>query len=302
MDRLADLEMFIHIARRGSLLAAARELGMSGPAVSKRLAALEGRLGVRLVQRTTRRLRITPEGEAYLEQGREVLGSLDALEATLRGAVQAPQGMLRINASFGFGRQVVAGLASRFMAIHPAMRVHLELTDRPLDLVKEGLDVGIQVGETRDSRLSARQLLQNSRRICSAPDYLARRGTPSSLADLTDHDIIVIQENERTYGSWSLQNERQHQNLRVRGSMTTNDGQVATAWAREGRGLVLRSEWEIRADLDAGRLQLVLPQWSMRADVYALYPTKAQLPVRTRAFVDFMADALAAQKPGATDF
>lgn len=294
MDRLADLELFIHVARRGSLAAAARALGITGAAVSKRLAALEQRLGVRLVQRTTRRLRITAEGERYLAQGQDVLEHLDTLEADLRGAVAAPQGQLRVNASLGFGRRVVAGLLAEFARRHPAVRVQLELSDHALDLVKEGLDLGIQVGQTPDSRLSARRLLANRRLVCGSPAYLARYGVPVSLADLSRHVAIVLQENEQTHGSWELHHGRQRQRVRVQGQMSTNDGEVALRWARAGLGLVLRSEWDIAEDVRAGRLQVVLPDWSMPADVYAVYPTRAQLPARTRAFLDF----LAAELPG----
>lgn len=289
MSRYDDLELFACIVRTNSLVGAGRDLGITGAAVSKRLMAMENRLGVRLVQRTTRTLRITPEGEHYLRQGKRLLSELGQLEQTLRGVAASPVGLLRVNASLGFGRAYVCTILGEFAAMYPDLEVQLHLSDRPLNLVEEGYDIGIQVGELRDTRLHARKLRSNRRVICAAPSYLGKHGTPASLGDLSRHTAIVLHENEQTFGTWHLQNDTRHETLKMRARMSTNDGQVALSWALAGFGLLLRSEWSVQALLNEGTLCQVLPDWYETADVYAVYPTQDQLSAKTRAFIDFIA-------------
>lgn len=289
MSRYNDLELFASIARTNSLVGAGRELGITGAAVSKRLMALEQRLAVRLVQRTTRTLRITPEGERYLQEGKRLLAELQELEQTLRGVAAKPTGLLRINASLGFGRAIVSTILAEFAALYPELEVQLHLSDRALNLVEEGYDIGIRVGELRDARLHARKLRSNRRLICAAPGYLDKHGTPANLADLAKHSVIVLHENDQRFGTWHLQNETRYENLKVRASMSTNDGEAALSWALAGFGLLLRSEWSIQELIQEGKLRAVLPDWYETADVYAVYPTQDQLSAKTRAFIDFMA-------------
>jgi len=288
-----DLQLFIAIARAGSLAGAGRELGITGAAISKRLMALEHRLGVRLVQRTTRTLRITPEGERYLQEGKRLVAGLDELEQALRGVATRPTGLLRVNASLGYGRAVVSGLLAEFAAMHPELEVQLHLGDRPLNLVEEGYDIGIRIGELADTRLSARKLRRNRRLICASPAYLRDRGVPGTLADLARHQAVVLHENEQTFGIWHLRNAGHRETVKVRARMSTNDGEVALRWARDGYGLLLRSEWSVEPLLAKGDLQLVLPEWCEPADIYAVFPTRDQLSAKTRACIDFMVDRLA---------
>lgn len=288
MSRYNDLELFTCIVRSNSLVGAGRELGITGAAVSKRLKALEQRLAVRLVQRTTRTLRITPEGERYLQEGKRLLAELDELERTLRGVTARPTGLLRVNASLGFGRAVISIILGEFSTIYPDLEVQLHLSDRPLNLIEEGYDIGIRVGELPDVRLHARKLRTNRRLICAAPCYLKKHGTPSNLRDLSKHSIIVLHENEQTFGTWYLQNETHSKNLKVRAKMSTNDGGVALSWALSGFGLILRSEWSIQKLLKDEKLCVVLPEWHEKADIYAVYPAQDQLSAKTRAFIDFI--------------
>ncbi|MES2184681.1 MAG: LysR family transcriptional regulator [Pseudomonadota bacterium] len=288
MDRFSDLELFMLVVRRGNLTGAAQELGMTGAAVSKRLSALERRLGARLVQRTTRRLSVTAEGERYLAQGSAIVSALEELEDGLRGTVAQASGLLRVNASLGFGRRCIAPALADFARAQPAVEVQLHLSDRPLNLVEHGFDVGIRVGELADDRTSARRLLANRRVLCASPTYLARRGTPERVTDLARHHAIVLRENDETYGTWHLHAGPRSEVAKVRGSMNTNDGEVAVQWALDGFGLLLRSEWDVEPYLREDRLRVVLPEWSVPADVHAVYPTRDQLSARTRAFVDFL--------------
>jgi len=289
MSRYNDLELFTCIIRKNSLVGAGRELGITGAAVSKRLMALEERLGVRLVQRTTRTLRITPEGERYLQEGKRLLSELDELEQTLRGVTAKPAGLLRVNASLGFGRAFVCALLGEFAANYPELEVQLHLSDRPLNLVEEGYDIGIRVGELQDTRLHARKLRSNRRCICAAPAYLNKYGTPANINELSAHSVIVLHENEQTFGTWHLQNEGRRETLKVRARMSTNDGEIALAWALSGFGLLLRSEWSVQNLLADGSLRAVLPEWYEPADVYAVYPNQDHLSAKTRAFIDFIA-------------
>ena len=288
-----DLELFIAIARTGSLVRAGREMGITGAAVSKRLMALERRLGVRLVQRTTRTLRITQEGERYLQEGKRLVVGLDELEQTLRGVTSQPTGLLRVNASLGFGRAVICLLLSEFARKHPELEVQLHLSDTPLNLVKDGYDIGIRVGELADTRLSARKLRNNRRLVCASPAYLKAHGTPDNLAELARHQAVVLHENEQTFGIWHLRNAERKEMVKVRARMSTNDGDVALRWALEGYGLLLRSEWSIEPLLAKGDLQIVLPAWYEPADIYAVFPTRDQLSAKTRAFIDFIVERLA---------
>ena len=296
----ADLGFFSVLARAGSLSAAGRELGISTPAVSKHLALMESRLGVALVNRSTRRMSLTPEGELYLEQARRILASIEDLEQQLGVSKGVPQGLLRVNATLGFGRGHVAPLVSAFVRRHPKVEVQLQLSVNPPALTEDAFDVCIRFGAPPDSRVVARSLAPNRRLLCASPSYLAKHGTPKSPADLAKHNCIGIRQGEEAYGLWRLSSGRGRQAtseaVKVRGNLTTNDGGIAVSWALDGHGLLMRAEWDIERYLKSGRLVQVLPQYSTPdADLYAVYPQRHQLSARVRAFVDFLANAFARQ-------
>lgn len=192
MDGFSDLSFFSLLVKHGSLAAAAQQIGVTPPAVSKRLAAIERRLGVRLLQRTTRRISLTPEGEIYLVEGARVLEELDALERTVAGSRAAPKGLLRVCASLGFGRKHVAPALSIFAQRFPEVEVQLHLTDRPVNLIEQGFDLQLRFGELPDSRLTARLLAHNRRVLCASPAYLRRAGEPASPRELAQHACLFI--------------------------------------------------------------------------------------------------------------
>lgn len=294
MDGLSDLAFFALVVRHGNLSAAARELGLTPPAVSTRLANLERRLGVRLLNRSTRRISVTQEGEVYLAGGRLILAELDALERSVTSARARPQGLLRVNATFGFGRVHIVPAVSDFVRQYPDVDVQLQLTDRPMNLIESGLDVGVRVGDLPDARLTGRRIASNRRRLCAAPRYLATHGEPATPRDLLGHRCIVVRENELAYGTWQLQSGQRHETIKVRGPLSANDGQAATQWALDGHGIVLRSDWETAELVRAGRLAVVLPEWHPpAADVHVLYPERLNLPAKTVAFVEFLAQRFA---------
>lgn len=293
----ADLGFFAVLARSGSLSAAARELDLSTPAVSKRLARMEQRVGVALVNRTTRRMSLTPEGEVYLEHARRVLGTIDELEQTLGLAKATPKGLLRVNATLGFGRSHVAPLVSRFVKRHVDIEVQLQLSVNPPPITDDAFDICIRFGAPPDSRLVARRLAANRRLLCAAPSYLARHGMPKTPADLARHACITIRQGDEAYGLWRLTGRGRQatpQAVKVRGPLSTNDGGIAVSWALEGHGILMRAEWDIARHLAAGRLVQVLPQFDTPdADLYAVWPQAHQGSRRVRAFVEFVAAAFA---------
>ena len=293
----ADLGFFAVLARAGSLSAAGRELGISTPAVSKHLAQMEGRLGTALVNRTTRRMSLTPEGEVYLEHARRILAGIDDLSQQLGVAKETPQGLLRVNATLGFGRSHVAPVISAFVRKHPAVEVQLQLSVNPPALTEDLFDVCVRFGAPPDARVISVNLAPNRRLLCASPDYLARRGTPKVPNDLAGHDCIGIRQGEEAYGTWRLVSGRGRsavtQAVKVRGNLTTNDGGIAVQWALEGHGILMRAEWDVERYLKGGRLVQVLPQYATPdADIHAVFPQHHRLSTRVRAFVEFMAQAL----------
>ena len=294
MDGLNDVSFFALVVKRGSLAAAAQELGITPPAVSKRLAAIEARLRVRLLNRTTRRMSLTPEGETYLGEGERLVAELEALERKISGGSVVPQGLLRLNATLGFGRKYVTPELSRFARAYPEVEVQMQLSDRPVNLVEGAFDLAIRFGEQLDSRITARKLADNRRFLCAAPGYIAVHGLPASPRDLHRHSCIVLRESDEIYGSWHFRSGARQETVKVRGPLSTNDGEAALSWALDGHGIVLRSEWDAAPYLRSGQLQLLLEDWSApSADIYILFPTKSHLQAKTRAMVDFMLDAFA---------
>ena len=296
----ADLGFFSTLASAGSLSAAARELGVTTPAVSKHLAQMEARLGTSLVNRTTRRMSLTPEGELYLEHARRILGEIDGMEEVLGVGKATPKGLLRVNATLGFGRSHVAPLISRFVRKYPEVEVQLQLSVNPPPLTEDVFDVCIRFGAPPDSRVIARRLAGNRRLLCASPAYLAKRGMPKTPRDLASHNCIGIRQGEEAYGVWRLTSGRGRgvttEAIKTRGNLTTNDGEIAVNWALDGHGILMRAEWDIERYLANGRLVQVLPQYSTPdADIHAVYPQRHQLAARVRAFVDFVALSLSQQ-------
>jgi LysR family transcriptional regulator, transcriptional activator for dmlA len=293
-----DLSFFSTLAASGSLSAAARELGLTAAAISKHLTQMESRAGVQLVNRTTRRMTLTPEGELYLEHARRILDEIDELAELLGSARKTPKGLLRVNATLGFGRSHVAPAISRFVAQHPQVSVQLQLSVTPPPLTDDAFDVCIRFGEPPDTRVIARRLAPNRRILCAAPTYIASRGMPATPHDLTRHNCIGIRQGDEAYGVWRLTSgrgaSRATEAVRIKGNLTTNDGEIAVKWALEGHGILMRAEWDIKPYLVNGSLVPVLPDYETpNADVFAVYSQRHQMSNRIRAFVDFIAHELA---------
>ncbi|MBE7369321.1 LysR substrate-binding domain-containing protein [Ramlibacter pallidus] len=285
-----DMQFFSDLVRSGSLSAAARELQVSTAAVSKRLAQLEARLGVPLLHRTTRRIGVTAEGETYLQHARRILAEIEAAEGELRGTRAQARGLLRVNATLGFGRMHVAPLIAGFARKHPQVDVQLQLSANPPALAEDSFDVCVRFGEPPDARVIARRLAPNRRLLCAAPAYLARHGTPEEPQDLLEHGLIAIRQGNDPYGVLKLRAGRKTETVKVRGRLSTNDGEVAVHWALAGHGIVLRAEWDVARYLRSGRLRPVLENWlAPPADIYAVYPAAQAHTARVRLFVEHLA-------------
>ncbi len=243
---------------------------------------------------------LTPEGELYLEHARRILGEIDDMEQLLGVSKATPTGLLRVNATLGFGRSHIAPLVSRFLRKYPRVQVQLQLSVNPPPLTDDAFDVCIRFGAPPDARVIAKYIAPNRRLLCAAPAYLARHGTPKVPNDLSRHNCIGIRQGEEAYGVWRLRSGRGKsattETVKIRGNLTTNDGEIAVNWALDGHGILMRAEWDIDRHLRNGRLVQVLPQYlTPDADIHAVYPQRHQLAARVRAFVDFVALSLAQQ-------
>ncbi|MFC4276926.1 LysR family transcriptional regulator [Achromobacter aloeverae] len=302
----ADLGFFVTVATAGSLSAAARDLGITTAAVSKRLALMESRLGLPLLVRTTRRSGVTPEGEVLLERSRAILGEIDDLRQLLGRAKDRPSGLLRVNATLGFGRTHVAPVISDYSKRYPEVEVQLQLSADPPALVDDVFDVCVRFGAPPDARYVARSLAPNRRLLCASPKYLREHGVPQAPSDLARHNCIGIRQGSDAYGVWRLTPLRRSrvkpgsaapraEAVRVRGNLTTNDGEIAVSWALDGHGIVMRAEWDIQRYLASGRLVTVLPNYATpEADIYAVYHPRHQMVSRVRSFVDFLGERFSA--------
>ncbi len=299
LDR-PDLELLLAIREHGSLSGAAAAADVVPSVVTKRLAALEARLGLQLFQRTTRRVVPTADGEALCDRAVGLLAGFGQLEAELQERHRDPVGRLRLAATFGFGRLWLGPALADFQALHPGLEIQLQLTEQLPDLAVEGYDGAVWLWSVRGARAgewTGRRLARNQRVLVAAPDYLRRRGTPATLDDLAGHDCLVVREDER-FDTWRLTHLRDkvEQRVRVSGRLSGNSGELVRDWCLAGRGIMLRSLWDIAAPLARGELVRVLPAWAMLdADIHWLAPHSSSTPRRIRLLVDFLAERFRAE-------
>ncbi|MDV7211106.1 DNA-binding transcriptional regulator, LysR family [Azotobacter beijerinckii] len=302
MNQVSELAFFTLLVKLGSLAATARELNLTPPAVSKRLAQLEQRLGVRLLNRTTRSISLTGEGEVYLLNAQRILGEIEEMERQVSSSRAAPKGLLRVNAPLGFGRTHVGPAISSFVKRYPDVEVQLQLTDRPINLPDDAIDVAIRFGELPDSRLIARKIASNRRRLCASPLYLRAFGRPEVPKDLMRHNCIVLRQNDAAFGVWRLTRGKQTESVKVRGSLSTNEGEVALNWALDGHGILMRAEWNLAKYLRSGRLEEVLEDYETPpADIYAVYLERLNLSAKVSYFVEHLRDFFQRNADGPSD-
>jgi LysR family transcriptional activator of dmlA len=291
----ADLGFFVSLVNAGSLSGAAREQGVSAAAVSRHLSLMESRLGYALLNRTTRQMSLTPEGEVYLDYARKIQGDMDELADRLLGASIAPQGLLRVNATLGFGRSHIAPLISAFCKKYPKVDVQLQLSVNPPPSVENAFDICFRFGNPPDSRSIAKFIAPNRRVLVASPDYLKKYGTPLTPEDLKQHNCIGIRQGDEAYGTWrfaSVKGKKTNEetiSVKVRGNLTTNDGGIAVSWALDGHGVLLRAEWDVNKYIESGQLITILNDFSSPdADIYAVYAERHRTSLRVKTLVEFV--------------
>ena len=285
---LDDLRVFLEVARRTSFAAAAKALGQSPAYVSKRIRLLEDDLGVPLLHRTTRRVVITAEGERALHWAQRILEDVGHMVQDVAGPMGEPLGLLRISTSFGYGRHVVAPALSQLVRKHPGLQVRLEVFDRLVDVVAEGFDLDVRVGDEISPHLIAQRLTSNHRVLCASPNYVQRRGAPANVAELSSHDCLVIKERDHPFGVWRLVCEGRQETVKVRGPLSSNHGEMVVQWALDGMGIALRSQWDVAQHFQSGRLVQLLPDWTQQANVWAVYQPRRPVAAKVRACVAFL--------------
>lgn len=289
----ADLEFFVLLAKLGSLAASARALNISPPAATVRLAQIEQRLGVRLVNRTTRKISLTSEGEIYLLHATRLLYELREMDELISSSNKTPRGLLRINAPLGFGRTVLAPLVKTFANKFPEVEIVLDVSDKPINLVDSSFDLAIRFGEPPSEGLIARRIATNKRFICASPIYLNKFGTPKKPDDLAKHKCIIHRQNDDGFCIWRLTDSSKTYIVKVHGALSSNDGDIVLNWALGGEGILLRSEWSVSKYLESGRLQRILAEYSLPdADLFAYYSSNKNLPARARVFLNFIFENL----------
>jgi len=227
------------------------------------------------------------------KNAQRILGDINEMERLVSSSRAAPKGLLRVNAPLGFGRTYIAQAISKFTFTYPDVEVQLNLTDRPVSLPDDAVDVSIRFGDLPDSRLIAKKIAANRRLLCAAPTYLKKAGTPSNPHDLAQHQCIVLRQNDSAYGNWRLTRGKQSETVKVHGNLSTNDGEAALNWALDGHGILMRAEWDVAKYLRSGRLVQVLADYETpSADVYAVYLERLNLSAKVSYFVDFLRDFL----------
>ena len=289
MDRLKQIETFVAVATKGSLTAAAQAEGVAPAVIGRRMDALEERLGVKLLLRTTRRINLTHEGSAFLEDCQRLVADFNNAEASVSAGGVKASGHLRITAPAGFGRRHVAPLVPAFLAQHPEVSLSLNLSDRVVDIANEGFDCAVRVGDLADSSLVGVRLADNRRLCVATPTYLQRAGIPGSPAELHRHQCLTLSSDASQTRGWAFMVEGAVTHLRPGGRLDCSDGQVLHEWCLQGLGIAWRSTWEVQADIAAGRLQSVLDDYAAPPNgIYAVFPSARHLPLRVRLWIDFI--------------
>src|SRR5258706_14756222 len=297
VQNLGDIRLFVEAANLGGLSVAGRKLGLSPAAASARLVKLEASLNTRLFERTTRQLRLTEEGRNYLAHCQLALQALDDAHAALQAGRGAVRGKLRVSATSDFGRHVLKGWLDEFNLQNPEVTIGLILSDSVSNLLPDEIDLAVRFGVPADSTLVARRLAPNRRVLCASPDYVSAHGAPEHPRDLERFDCIVLGTTPGVSNEWRFTraDEVEVYTVPLANSRETNDGAVAREWAVGGHGIAMKSTWDIGADLRAGRLVVLMPQWrSPDAPVHALYQRSRYMAPRVRALIDFLIERFSA--------
>jgi DNA-binding transcriptional LysR family regulator len=293
MHAVDDMTIFARVVERASLSSAGRELRLSPAVVSARITKLETRLGVRLLNRTTRTVNPTEEGRLYYEHCLRIIAEISEVERKLAEKKESPSGVLRISAPTVMGRRWIAPLIPQFREIFPDVEIRLQLTDRVADLVEEQIDIALRRGYQQDSSLISRKVAPDFRIACASPAYLEKHGTPQTPADLKTHDCLLLRfPGSRRY-QWQFMEEGAPQNFAVAGPIDSNNSHTLIDWALGGAGIVMKSVWDLADEIEAGQLiPILLPHSPRDLAIHALAPPHRMQPPKSRAFINFIAERL----------
>jgi DNA-binding transcriptional LysR family regulator len=289
-DEIAELQLFVQIVKAGNLSAAARALNSSPAAMSRGLSALEFRLGVRLVTRTSRSFELTEEGQRYYDRCARIVTDIAEAEAEAPSKGAVVKGVLRIGAPMELGRHLIAPLITEFRRGFPDVQVHLMLSDSGLDVIDDGLDVALRVGLPGDSSVIAKKILTAKRIVCGSPVYFKKHGVPTKPSDLLQHDCIRLVRGRRMMDTWLFQDQGKRFEVIVNGTLSTTSGEVVHDWVRAGKGIALKAAWDLQPELAAGTIVQCLSEfWCDEIDLFAVCANRQHLSPRIRAFLDFVA-------------
>jgi DNA-binding transcriptional LysR family regulator len=295
METFAGMRILAEVVESGSFSAAGRRLGLAASSVARAVGTLENQLGVRLLNRTTRKLGLTEAGRLYHERSRRILAEVEEARLSVTQLEAAPRGTLRLNVPVVFGRLHIAPALPDFLALHPTLRIDLAMTDAFVDLVEEGMDLAIRIGELEDSSLIARRLAPNRRVLCASPAYLERHGVPASPHDLAEHNCLIYKQQNRSV--WRLRDAERIHEIRVSGSLVANNADALHTAALGGLGLTVLPAWLVGPDIQRGALKIVLADYqaspgALDTNIYAVFPHSRHLSAKVRAFIDFMRDRI----------
>lgn len=285
---IEDLQIFCEVAQALSFSKAAQRLGCSPAFVTKRVQALERQLQCKLFHRSTRQVSLTEAAEQVYERSLTIVEGVSELYEEIRANRNEPRGVLRVSTSFGFGRRVVGSCLAEFSRKYPEIEVRLDVLDHLLDLAQHKIDLDIRIGDVIAPHYIARPLASNHRVLCAAPSYLEHCGVPQDLNELALHRCLIIKERDHPVGLWKLKRDNEHFNVRVRGPLVTNNGEIAVGWALAGHGIVLRSIWDVGEHLRTGSLVSVLPDYVQEANIWAVYPERLNSSAKINVCVNFM--------------
>jgi LysR family transcriptional activator of dmlA len=291
---LRDLRLFCMVARKSSFAATAAELGASPAYVSKRIATLEAQLRCKLLHRTTRRVGITDDGETVYQWAQKILDDVEGMEHAVSRVRSEPRGLVRISTSLRLGREHLAPALSLLRKRYPELEIWLELLDRRADLIAEGFDLDIRVGDVSEPHLIAHRIVESSRVLCAAPAYVRRHGVPKALADLARHACLLHRERDQTFGTWRMQGPNGWESVRVTGPMASNHSEIVRRWALDGHGVIMVSVWDIAHEVQRGALVRVLPAYRQPADVWAVSTARVAGSAKFRACLEFLTEQLTA--------
>lgn len=294
---LNDLQVLMIVVRKGSLSGAAREMGVSAAYVTKRLQILEATLRAKLLHRTTRHIALTTDGERTYRWALDILGRTDAFIEEFSDSGHTVRGTLNIACAFGLGPIFIAPAISALVSKYPELNIRFEVFDHPINLVADGFDIDLVQGSAPPIQHIAKQLTSNIRVLCASPAYVEKMGMPKTLADLAQHNCLVIRSRDHPFGVWTLKQGSRYETVKVSGMISSNNGEAIYQWGLDGFGIMLRSLWKVKDDLDSGALVRVLPRYEQEAHIWAVYSTRLSSSAKLRVCVDFLAEYLSKRVP-----